>query len=329
VASGVGGESVAEDGIASETEATQQAAGGQQVLQQILEVSSDPPGLEVAIEGRPTGQVTPLRVPLEGIEGSRIYLELLRGGNPVASKELLLHPAMDKAWFVELESGPEEKLKEIIVQTFTVSSRPAGARVRLNGEAVDGATPLEIDLESETRYTLDIALEGHDPVSFPFSLADLSADQRDSGVLHFPLVASTPPAVLVVKSSYPLTIRSGRRSWQVADGREVPIPPGRHDLTLEAPQVFYRDQRSLELASGQRQDLVVPPAVQVTVAATPSNCRIEIDGRDAGYVPSTVSLVVGEHEFAFFWDSLGVSHRETRNIGLASKRIFVAAPNER
>ena len=72
----------------------------------------------------------------------------------------------------------------------------------------------------------------------------------------------------------------------------------------------------------------MPPVASLRVAATPSNCRVKIDGIDIGFVPITVQLVVGTHGFVFDWVTMGKTLDITQNIRLDTGRLFVVPPQE-
>lgn len=73
--------------------------------------------------------------------------------------------------------------------SFRVSTRPRGARVRLDGELVGESSPVTIEVEPDTRYTLRLELDGYEPLTWGFSLGQLTAAHRESRELHFPLQA--------------------------------------------------------------------------------------------------------------------------------------------
>jgi hypothetical protein len=129
-----------------------------------------------------------------------------------------------------------------------------------------------------------------------------------------------------VESEFPVTVEVGGRRWTVADGDEIQLPPGEHEVRLSATEVFYRDRERIRLESEETRTVVVPPVTEVNVAAAPSNCRVVVDGVSVGYVPLQLRIAVGPHDFEFHWDTLGTSVKRRKNVGLATERIFEAAP---
>jgi serine/threonine-protein kinase len=87
--------------------------------------------------------------------------------------------------------GPavEPNEAEATTHAFVVSSRPAGAHVSLNGEPLGGSSPLRIEVRAGEHYTLHLDKDGYRPMSWAFSLEELSREHLESGELFFPLQA--------------------------------------------------------------------------------------------------------------------------------------------
>ena len=164
-----------------------------------------------------------------------------------------------------------------------------------------------------------------------FALDDLSATQRDRRTLDFPLQASVTPGRVVVTASYPVEVTveptggGPPRTYRASTDHNVPLRPGRYDVHLSAPDVFFSRRDTIELAEGQQVMMPVPNAVSVTVAAVPSNCRVSIDGRYVDVTPLNLNLVIGRHEFEFEWPALGESETRSESINRDQQRIFASA----
>ncbi len=72
-------------------------------------------------------------------------------------------------------------------RSFIVGSRPPGARVTLDGVALDQASPVTILVDMGSPHTLRLELEGYEPVTWGFSSESLSPDHLTAGELFFPL----------------------------------------------------------------------------------------------------------------------------------------------
>ncbi len=82
-----------------------------------------------------------------------------------------------------LESAPPR------METFRVTSRPAGARLTLDGSPLERPTPAEISLDLAARHTLLVEHEGYEEAAFSFFVEELGEEQRRSRTLFFPLRA--------------------------------------------------------------------------------------------------------------------------------------------
>ena len=235
--------------------------------------------------------------------------EFLRGqGSPSAES-----PPMPTA-----ESALESR--RILLQTA-----PPGARIRLDGRELETPTPTEIELTDGRRTRLELSAEGHHPIDREVGLDDLNDIELESATLTFDLTPVQAPGQLIVRARYPVDVRLDGRTQRVpADGLE--LPPGRHRVTFSSPRVFFSDTRTLSIRSGERLQVELPPSTSITVAANPSRCRLRIDGRTAGDLPTEVEVTVGEHLFEFTWDALEKQTSLRRHITARTERVFATAP---
>lgn len=119
----------------------------------VLVVTSDPPGVDVALDGQPTGQRTP--AVLEGVLLSRPHEVALSG------------PAL-KAQAVPVQPAPGRlaaRVHAALASTLgplRVESDPPGAEVRLDDRPV-GVTPLTVPgVRLDERHRIDLKLAGHE-----------------------------------------------------------------------------------------------------------------------------------------------------------------------
>ena len=82
----------------------------------------------------------------------------------------------------------------------------------------------------------------------------------------------------------------------------------------------------MTIRTGESSEVSLPASTSVTIVATPGNCKIRIDGRDAGFVPVSTDITIGRHEIEFLWESMGKNLTITEEIGTETGRIFRAAP---
>jgi serine/threonine protein kinase len=290
------------------------------VYEAVLQIDSEPRGAGVWIDGEElAGLVTPTAMEVGGRMGRKVQLELRQDGKAVAETELVLGPGMPLRWAPTL-SLPTE--------TFRIMSRPAGGRVVLDGEPLEQPTPVEVDLDPRGRYQVQVELSGHMPAGLTFTLDELGEEQRASGELVFQLRPAVPAGYLVVDATYPVEIGVEGQRHRLGARGEIALRPGSHDVTLQAPEVFYSARNKVEITSGEKSVLVLPPAIEITIGATPSHCRVTIGGRDAGFVPIQLRLVVGSHQMEFDWVNLGKRLSVTEEIRIDTRQVFRAADQD-
>jgi hypothetical protein len=119
----------------------------------VVVVTSEPSGVEVAIDGQPTGQRTPAVV--DGVRLSQAHEVVLAG--PTLKAVAL--PVRAEAG--RLSARVHGRLVSTL-GTLTVESDPPGAEVRLDDKPV-GVTPLSLpDVRLDERHRVDLRLAGHE-----------------------------------------------------------------------------------------------------------------------------------------------------------------------
>ena len=93
-----------------------------QTLSRSVFVQSAEGGAAIWKDGADTGLVVPAEIRLEGAVGDAVLLELKRGERVVASKRLVIDPAMPTEWVATEAAVP--------AQSYAVTTRPAGRRSR-------------------------------------------------------------------------------------------------------------------------------------------------------------------------------------------------------
>jgi serine/threonine-protein kinase len=167
-------------------------------------------GAEVWVDGENTWQTSPCELELVGRPGDIVALELRRDGRALATTELRLGAYMPSEWPIaptastrradgatsaasgsaSASSGSGSNGSSsgaANIERFEIVSRPAGATVRVDGSAVEGATPLSVPFEADRRYQIVIELPGHEPVRWAFTPSQLPEQTRESHSLFFPL----------------------------------------------------------------------------------------------------------------------------------------------
>ncbi|MEZ5332053.1 MAG: serine/threonine-protein kinase [Thermoanaerobaculia bacterium] len=280
-----------------------------------VEVDSVPPGAAIFLDDRDTGLITPAFVPVDGEDGQVVTLQLRVEGETVASTQLMLGASLPERWAPALSAAP---------QRLTVASDPEGAAVTVDGETLESPTPAEVLLHAGVPLEVRLELEGYDPVTRTLTIEDLAPAERESRRVLVTLSKTIPPGFVRVDAPYAVQVEvDGQRRT----GSPVSLSPGHHKIRVLAPSVFYSVTREVDVASGETATVSMPAAVSITVAATPGNCQVAIDGRDVGFVPATVDIVPGSHEFHFVWSGLDKTLTETEEIRPDTTRVFRAAPD--
>jgi hypothetical protein len=275
-------------------------------------VVSEPAGAEIWINGVNQDLTTPAFVTLSGEVGDVSELELRREGAVLANTRIELGGAVPDRWEPELLPAPER---------WTLTSQPSGASVFINDESY-GETPTEARFSYDREYSVRMELDGYETSSQTVALAEMSTSAKADRELHVELSKVIPPGYLVVSADYPVNVSvDGRRR----SGSRISLRPGTYQVSLSAPSVFYSSSRSVTIRTGQASEISLPAATSVTIAANPSNCKVRINGRDAGYVPVNTQITIGRHEIEFLWEAMGKTLTVTEDIGTSTRRIFRTA----
>lgn len=166
-------------------------------------------------------------------------------------------------------------------------SDPSGATVVLDQVKLAGVTPLEVKDWNQGRphaltFTKGNLLlstdleEGETPGSKIFTLTD-AASVRKGAIPQ--TVDANAPGSLRISGEFPVRVKlDGRDLGELHPGSGVPAPPGAHRLELSSTRVFYREARTVTIAPGQAQTLVLPGLVKVTVETFPNSGMVIVDG---------------------------------------------------
>ncbi len=289
--------------------------GGPRTLTRTLVVQGDQGGAEIWRSGASTGLFVPAELTLKGNEGEEVLLELRRQGHVVASTTLIIDPAMAQEWTAVESALP--------TQTFTVATRPEGAKVFLNDELLADSTPVEIALTSGLEYQIRVELDQYHAESLGFAFPDgLEQEVIDSERFFFPLRAVIPPGHLIAEASFPVKIEVGGRSYGPKQSHNIALKPDSYEVTLSSDKLFLNERVLVEVGSNGRAELRVPEPVQFRVAAQPGNCNVYINDRLIDETPFNQTLVPGVYQFRYEWPALSESRTSTETISAGTTEIF-------
>jgi hypothetical protein len=220
--------------------------------------------------------------------------------------------------------------------TMRVNSEPGGARVELDGEIVEGRTPLDIGLEACREHTLVLTADGREPLTVTLP-ADESEEKWSVALNEIELAPPKPGWLDVPGAPYPVWVtlaRSGARLGRA--GQRLQLGPGRYQLTLLSPDILYSQSVTATVRSGRtaRLDVEYPPVGSLTVRAVPPGGEVlvrpagESRTRAVGETPLIArALVAGSYEVIVQHPTRGVQVTRTAEIrpGKAPSVVVVDA----
>ncbi len=283
-------------------------------VQHAFRIEAGPEGAAILLNGEDTGSTVPGEAVLAGERGQVVRIDLVSGGEVVASREVELSSDPPEPWRRE-QAAPEPV-------SLRITSVPEGAAVLLGGRDTGLVTPAEVELGPGSKLSLELALAGYESAGWSFTQDELSDEQRACSCLHFPLASTAPPGYIRVNAPYPVSlVIDGRRHGPFTQG-EVAVVPGSHQVALVAEDVFLRQTSPVEVGSGERRSLRAPKTVTPRITANPANCQVSIDGVYVDTTPINNRLmVVGSHEFLFYWPALNVKKPVRKTVSRDGQRI--------
>jgi len=200
-------------------------------------------------------------------------------------------------------------------EVVAIGSQPAGARLVLDGRDTGKRTPVEIEIDTCERRTVELRLEGHRPWKREFDPDEGSAALA-AALASVALDAVPRGTVLVARpKGYGVDIYAGERRIGRA-GEPFALPEGKHALTLRNDEVFLRERATVNVTGGR----TVTPAIalaelgRLTVLAQPSNCKVFIDGVYVDVTPVLARpIAAGGHRIKVVFVPTGAS----REVGVS------------
>jgi len=246
-----------------------------------LDVTVQPEGAQVIVDGRPRG-AAPCQI-FDLAPGEHLVHVTAPSCKPI-DEFVLVKPGefMQKSYSLESEKG-----------LVLIKTSPAGADVKYNGVSL-GMTPLLVTtLPSGRTHVFELTLNGYQPRKI-----DVSVDGRtpvvreenlalDSGTVE---LTTDPPGATI-------TVNGVERG--VTPATLPNIPKGLASIAVKL--AGYREEtRELRVTPGDRQTLALTlkalPA-RLNVVSSPEQARVFMDNDYQGKTPVTISPIVpGTHE---------------------------------
>ncbi len=160
----------------------------------------------------------------------------------------------------------------------------------------------------------DTAIESEEIEEIEEDEEEPASDEREAVVPSpesAPLPSPPPPEVaeapssgtLVARSLYPVSIASVDEPATTATRNPiVSLAPGRHQVTLLAPDVFLNQTFEVVIEEGQTTRLYAPELGSASIRAFPERCTLHIDGAASESPPiADLTIASGRHVFVFEW----------------------------
>ncbi len=234
-------------------------------------------GVVVTVQTTPPGG----RVWLDDVEAPGGVLHLPPGDRATHTIVVENECYIEKVRYRAKGTGPGETLT-VPLETHKsarvpVTSTPAGARIFLDGRDTGRTTPAELTMRQCGGQRVSLRKAGY---------REASAAVADRPIPVDLALERIPEGWITIGAAYPVEVlEQGRRVGEA----EAPIrlTGGRHTLTLRNEALFVEETFTVTVEAGGRtiERPRLPDLGRLTVLASPSNCRIFVNGRDLGPPP--------------------------------------------
>jgi hypothetical protein len=275
-----------------------------------LVVTTNPPGAQAFIDGRPQG-VTPVTLTLQA--GAH-KLELRGSGEP-RTIPVTITAGKELAQYVELPKAAAA------VGQLQVKSEPSGARVSVDGTP-RGTAPVLVTNLAPGEHS--VVLESDQGTV----RQTVTVESGSTAALVVPLGGGTQssPASGWVTVSSPIVVQLFENGQLLGSSQSdrVMVTAGRHDVTLVNDALGYRDTRTVQVPAGKTATMSVEiPKGTIALNAQPW-AEVWIDGEKIGETPiGNYQLQVGTHDVLFRHPELGEQHYSTTVTLKAPARLSV------
>jgi hypothetical protein len=180
----------------------------------------------------------------------------------------------------------------------------------VDGQPVDGVTPLTLALDPAQDHRVRVALAGHTTKEVLVAAGQAPAE------LRVPLEPAGPLGKVSLVSSYPVdVVWKGRVLAREQTTAQLSLPAGKQTVTLAAPAYLLRANVTVDVPAGGEAVLAAPALGRINVRANPDNCKVYIDGTFIDYPPILDRPVAkGAHTVSFQWPD-GQRREETVEVG--------------
>jgi hypothetical protein len=172
------------------------------------------------------------------------------------------------------------------IASLQLTSRPAGARVLLDGRDTGRTTPMQLQIDpARPPARIQFALPG-----FRTEDTVVTAETLRNGSLDVPLTAVEVARVsLLATGAYEFEVLGRQKVLSPSATRHDVVVSGLQTVQLRSNRYFLDQAVRVDRAAGGRVEAVVPPLGSITVYASGAleDCKVYIDDRlvDSGALP--------------------------------------------
>jgi serine/threonine-protein kinase len=202
--------------------------------------------------------------------------------------------------------------------TFSVVSKPAGAKISLDGRETGRVTPAAIPVSAPFPKRLELALDGYEPFSVSLEETDVKTGGRE-----FALVSRPEPVRVSITGPYAFEVLQGNRVLSNSAARhEVTLAPDQLTIRLRSRPYFLNTSIEVRPRGGQRVQLQAPGLGTLAVFSSVETCVISVDGQEIGFPPvPRQEVAAGNHAVAVKCPN---GQSESRNVSVpAGQRTAV------
>jgi serine/threonine-protein kinase len=252
------------------------------LLQQQLSKDAAAKGHTTAITAvRPSGRKW--AVPLGIAAVASLGVAVVMFGVPGGTSE----PTADAGTAQPAAAAPAEPAAKTTM--LAVESSPSGAKLSLDGQSIEEATPAKLTLTGGGPFTLRLSKRGFVTQEVQLTAADLAR-----GSVSYTLDAVEVQRVPVsITSAYPVEVMSGSQSLSAAATT--------HQLTVPAGsrlRVVARDMMldSVINVTGKPVQYSTPALGRLTILTTYETCNVKVGDRTLGFPPITrMPIAAGQY----------------------------------
>ena len=185
-------------------------------------------------------------------------------------------------------AGEEQTFSATLLPSFspvTIESKPAGARVAVNGQDV-GATPLTTDLDAGS-HTVSLTASGFRPWETTIQV-EANKPQKIG-----PVVLGLPDGTLIIRSAPAGADVAIAGRYRGRTPLTVALAPGVEHELMVTRAGYEPARRVVPVKAGERTGVEVslkPILGEVTVRGEPADARLFVDGEARGSANQTLSL---------------------------------------